>query len=339
MLYSILIISIVWIPYLYAKTAIPEATRQIQDEYKAQKEKYKKYTAALKKLDMSNLTMGQRKKIYRELRQKYDIEIEYHTTKPLMADIARAGFPIIKGMLITIPPCSILLFLILEAEYYGFINAVEMFLELIREIILIYDIPMALMLDFYFLLIFACDFLHKYMKVTKCTYHDTRITSRRFLRPNKHIDYSEITECINTKKILVRNGRFELPCQKGRIHVYCTAKEPSPKFYQFLNQKMGIKMPSINLNKQIRQTGIGYVLIITGIMMLLLLAYIMLLSAFWKYKLDFDGILTYISTYYYQFMLPGLFCIGLGLIIKILFFFPARKHFKQYEHIIRVKLW
>ncbi len=339
MLYSILIILIVWIPYLYAKKAIPEAGRQMQDEWRASEEKRKKYTAALRQLDLNNLTMGQRKKIYRELRQKYDVEIVCHTTKPLMADTARLSLSIIKGMLITIPACSIILFLILEAEYYGLIPALKMFIGLIKETVQIYDIPMGLMLDFYFLLIFACDFLQQYMRFTKCTYHDTRITIRRYLRPNKHVDYKDISECIRAKKILIRNGRFELPYAGGQIPVYCTSKTPAPEFYQFINQKCGIKMPSINLNKHISRTGIGYILINIGIILILLLAYIMLLSAFWEYKLDFSRILTYISAHYYDFILPGLIFIGLGLILKIVFYFPAKKYFKQYANIIKVPWW
>lgn len=189
---------------------------------------------------------------------------------------------------------------------------------------------------------------HKYMEKTKYVFFQNKISIRRLGMKEKTITYDELGSCIENKKVRVHNGRFEFLYIGGKIPVYTWGDELMPlDFYQFLNEKCGINIPDIQKedNEVVRKTGIGRIfysyfgipLICSGI----IFGFIGSISEFginwgmdfWRYYVS------YLLSPINGFGLLGVGCLVIGFVLKLYYYFPAKKHFAKYKDIIKVTLF
>lgn len=191
--------------------------------------------------------------------------------------------------------------------------------------------------------------LRKYMERTKYIFEQSRIYIQVFGKKEKVIDYEELGEYITQKKIKVCNGRFEFRYKGGMIPVYTWGDKPTPsEFYQFINEQCGTNIPEISKvdNEVVRKTGIGriwhiyFALPLFGIA--IWLGIICALDEFeigqgiMKMVMDFIHFLFHFGNI---FGIIGLVCVLIGIVQKIRYYFPAKKHFAKYKDIIKVSLF
>ena len=337
----IIIILIRYIPPIFIKRYERKRHDKIEKEIQKYEKNLDAYNAELKEILFAREhTSKERKNIYRELRKKYDRERKYFVMKPLMADVYEQVLPLGKVLIFSLIPLSIIIVFFCNIDYYGFWGSVEWMIDAVKEMTYQDVIFMLMCLGFLCVLGCLCTFLQKYMEYTECIYGETGVTIKRYLRPDKSVEYSEIAECIKQRKILVREGRFELPYKGGRIYVYCLGTPPREKFYEFLNQKCGIKMPTVNFNVEVCRTGLGLAFgKITGGFLLVLLTSIGFIACLGDNQMDIRLATAQLLTKYYGIFIPGLLFIVLGVILKVIFAFPARKKFESYKNIIKVTWW
>ncbi len=118
-------------------------------------------------------------------------------------------------------------------------------------------------------------------------------------------------------------------------------------FYKYMNDKCGLKMPKIEKKEKdvVRRTGIGWSLYFHfGVIWTLasvVLGFVGCISdygfnigvEFWSsyigYLLSWDNI----------FGVFAIICIIPGIILKFVFYFPAKKHFAKYKDTVKVSLF
>ena len=126
------------------------------------------------------------------------------------------------------------------------------------------------------LMIFA-KYLQHYMEHTGCYYHLDYVLVKRYHRKDYKMTYEELEKYITKRKIIVRNGRLELPYKYGRIPLYTCGEPVSAGLFRCINKKCHT-------------------------------------------KLDI-----------------GLFIIAVGLILKVIFYFPAHREFKNCRKFVKVR--
>lgn len=137
----------------------------------------------------------------------------------------------------------------------------------------------------------------------------------------------------------VRNGRLEIPYKNGWIKVYAVDKIISPELLQLLEHKCGIKYPMEEIDDMIRETSIGWSLIwLFGISTMVVGTYIMLVCYI------NEGYFTLERTIYYLFSptnflgVAGLYFVGVGFVLKVIYWFSAHKYFRPYKEYFKVTL-
>lgn len=184
-------------------------------------------------------------------------------------------------------------------------------------------------------------YAQNYLEETMCLYYADRICIKRYRKKDIIITYEEVRECLVEKKIRIHNGRFEYPYKGGYIHIYTWGNSVRDGFYKFINDKCGIKMPKIEKKEKdvVRKTGIGWALYaymgLGCVVISVILGFIgctadygfYMSAEFWNVYIDYLFSLDNI------FGVLAIIFIVSGIILKFAFYFPARKHFKNYKDI------
>lgn len=196
-------------------------------------------------------------------------------------------------------------------------------------------------------LLAVSKYLQNYWENTMCLYYSDRICIKRYRKKDVVITYDEVKECIKKKKIKIHNGRFEYPYEGGWIYIYTWGNSVQDGFYKFMNDKCGLKMPRIGKKEKdvVRRTGIGWTLYfhIGGSFMLIDIVGLFICCigdaksycdvGFWDLYAD------YIMGWDNFFGILAVVSIIIGITLKFVFYFPARKYFAKYKDIIKVSLF
>lgn len=94
------------------------------------------------------------------------------------------------------------------------------------------------------LMIFA-KYLQHYMEHTGCYYHLDYVLVKRYHRKDYKMTYEELEKNITKRKIIVRNGRVELPYKYGRIPLYTCGEPVSAGLFRYINKKCHTKIPEM----------------------------------------------------------------------------------------------
>ena len=176
-----------------------------------------------------------------------------------------------------------------------------------------------------------------------CLYYVDRVCIRRYRKKDVTVTYDEIRKCIKEKKIKVRNSCFEYPHKKGRLKIYISGELMSDKFYKFVNEKSGVHVLKLDQKQKMVmvKNGIGWTFygvapILFFVFELLLLA----LGTIGDYGLHHtkEEILAFVVDLLLSprdsfALYIGIFFVVLGIVLKIIFYFPTKKYFKNYEDI------
>lgn len=198
-------------------------------------------------------------------------------------------------------------------------------------------------------MLFFCKYVQHYWENTMCLYYADRICIKRYCKEDVVITYDEVRECIKEKKIKIHNGRFEYPYKGGYIFIYTWGESVSDGFYKFMNNKCELKMPRIEKKEKdiVRRTGIGWAFYFyLAVPFLLLEIFMLVLVTIGDYGLNhtYMEILDFVVGFALSFQgsligLVGLFFVLLGMVLKFVFYFPAKKHFAKYKDVVKVSLY
>ena len=254
-----------------------------------------------------------------------------YCSRPIMAEEiainARLLFPIIIFLFLFVEFGAIGLFLWEAIEY----NSYENFPSMIVLVIAMY-----VMFSIYI-------YILNYLENTRCLYYSDRICIKKYRKKDTTITYDEVKGYIKKKKVKVHNGRFEYPYKSGKIYVYTWGNSVSDGFYKFINEKCEVKMPRIEKKDKdvVRRTGIGWACyFLMAIPFFVFELFLVMGSTIVDYGLRHtsEEILIYIVDMLLCVKSGFLGLIGLGfvligLVLKILFYFVAKKYFKDCEDI------
>ena len=198
------------------------------------------------------------------------------------------------------------------------------------------------------LLVFYKHIQH-YLENTMCLYYGDRICIKKYRKKDIVITYDEVKECIAEKKIRIHNGRLEYPYKGGYIFVYTWGEAVRDGFYKFMSDKCGLKIPKIEKTERdiIRRTGIGWVLYTyMAIPFFLIQLFMIVIVPIGDYGFNhtWNEMIAFVKDMLlYQkgslFGIVGIFFVIIGLVMKLVYYFPAKKHFTKYKDIIKVTLF
>lgn len=279
---------------------------------------------------MAQTTDMEELKIYlKQMKQLEKDRILYYS-KPIMAEEtaanARAFFPIF-----------ILFFLFVEIGTIIMIGG-----DMIKGYALENEHLMFVLVAAYMcILLYMYIYITKYLENTMCLYYKDRICIKKYRKKDIVITYDEVKECINKQKIKVHNGRFEYPYKKGKINIYTWGNSVTDGFYKFINKECDAKMPKVEKKEKdvVRRTGIGWSLYFGfGSTLFTFDTIIMLLGCMSEYGIEFGmnfwkAYINYLFSWDNFFGVLALIFIVIGFFLKFLFYFPAKKYFKNFEDI------
>lgn len=130
------------------------------------------------------------------------------------------------------------------------------------------------------------------------------------------------------------------------IPVYTWGDESAPwEFYEFINQKCGLNIQCFTKTdaEVVRKTGIGWTIgSWLGIPMICMLIVIGFIGNVFDFGFDFG--MEFWREYSKMFnpLLLGIFggeFLVMGLVLRVWFYFSARKHFAKFKDIIKVSLF
>ena len=190
------------------------------------------------------------------------------------------------------------------------------------------------------IVIFYISLIHRYER-TKCLFRKKDILIKRYLHKDKIVTYEEVKQCLREQKLQVHNGNFEYPYKSGVIKIHTADGSLPEEFYRFMNQRCGWKMPRVSKKDKavVRRTGIGRAFYTCfGIPFLLFAFFALLLSVVGDFGVRHS--LAEIKNYlleiiampqgYIWVAIAGFFLI-LGLILKVIYYFMAKYHFRSWD--------
>ena len=190
------------------------------------------------------------------------------------------------------------------------------------------------------IIIFYISSMHRYER-TKCLFRNKDICIKRYLHKDKIVTYEEVKQCLRERKLRVHNGNFEYPYKGGVIKIHTADGSLPEEFYRFMNQRCGWKMPRVSKKDKavVRRTGIGRAFYTCfGIPFLLFAFFALLLSVVGDFGVRHS--LAEIKNYlleiiampkgYIWVAIAGFFLI-LGLILKVIYYFMAKYHFRSWD--------
>ena len=190
------------------------------------------------------------------------------------------------------------------------------------------------------IVIFYFYSIHRYER-TKCLFRNKDICIKRYLHKDKIVTYEEVKQCLRERKLRVHNGNFEYPYKGGVIKIHTADGSLPEEFYRFMNQRCGWKMPRVSKKDKavVRRTGIGRAFYTCfGIPFLLFAFFALLLSVVGDFGVRHS--LAEIKNYlleiiampqgYIWVAIAGFFLI-LGLILKVIYYFMAKYHFRSWD--------
>ena len=190
------------------------------------------------------------------------------------------------------------------------------------------------------IVIFYISSIHRYER-TKCLFRNKDICIKRYLHKDKIVTYEEVKQCLRERKLRVHNGNFEYPYKGGVIKIHTADGSLPEEFYRFMNQRCGWKMPRVSKKDKavVRRTGIGRAFYTCfGIPFLLFAFFALLLSVVGDFGVRHS--LAEIKNYlleiiampqgYIWVAIAGFFLI-LGLILKVIYYFMAKYHFRSWD--------
>ncbi len=268
----------------------------------------------------------------------------YFTTKPLSADTYIKTLPfgrVFFWVLFPLVTIGLLIWVMIDISGPSVSGIISLFKSGSSAEVITIFLGLCSLFLFLWLCGYLCKPLYMYMSCTKTLYKSTHVIIEHYKKPDREVSYEEISDHIRTHKILVRNGRYEIPYEDGRIYVYCRGVIHNSKFYEFINSKCNINIPdTLTHHISVSKTGSFFMLaVICGGILLIPFTLIGLISAFVDASYNIQMMVNVFFTRYYGTMLPGLFFIILGLILQIKNVLQAKKIFKEYNDIIKVMWW
>ena len=287
-------------------------------------------TNCLRILFIKVMTKRMQKRSRKYLNLYKDEEGTCYCARPMMAleiaGNARAFLPIFLGM--------VLITIIGEIWYvikYFWKGETELNNDLSMLIVLLLMCGLTI---FYFYS------MHRYER-TKCLFRNKDICIKRYLHKDKIVTYEEVKQCLRERKLRVHNGNFEYPYKGGVIKIHTADGSLPEEFYRFMNQRCGWKMPRVSKKDKavVRRTGIGRAFYTCfGIPFLLFAFFALLLSVVGDFGVRHS--LAEIKNYlleiiaipqgYIWVAIAGFFLI-LGLILKVIYYFMAKYHFRSWD--------
>ena len=287
-------------------------------------------TNCLRILFIKVMTKRMQKRSRKYLNLYKDEEGTCYCARPMMAleiaGNARAFLPIFLGM--------VLITIIGEIWYvikYFWKGETELNNDLSMLIVLLLMCGLTI---FYFYS------MHRYER-TKCLFRNKDICIKRYLHKDKIVTYEEVKQCLRERKLRVHNGNFEYPYKGGVIKIHTADGSLPEAFYRFMNQRCGWKMPRVSKKDKavVRRTGIGRAFYTCfGIPFLLFAFFALLLSVVGDFGVRHS--LAEIKNYlleiiampqgYIWVAIAGFFLI-LGLILKVIYYFMAKYHFRSWD--------
>ena len=272
--------------------------------------------------------MQKRSRKYQKL---YEDELgAYYCARPMMAKEiagnARAFLPIFLGMMLFMVVGG--LWYLIEYVWKGKTDS-----NSDLSLVILYLVMCGITI-FYFYSI------HRYER-TKCLFRNKDICIKRYLHKDKIVTYEEVKQCLRERKLRVHNGNFEYPYKGGVIKIHTADGSLPEEFYRFMNQRCGWKMPRVSKKDKavVRRTGIGRAFYTCfGIPFLLFAFFALLLSVVGDFGVRHS--LAEIKNYlleiiampkgYIWVAIAGFFLI-LGLILKVIYYFMAKYHFRSWD--------
>lgn len=177
--------------------------------------------------------------------------------------------------------------------------------------------------------------LTKYMENTVTIFSSKCIYVRRYRQKDVIVTYDELAENIKFKKILIKNGKYIIPC-KGRNIGVCANKEQYPKeLFDMLQKRCSIKLPLKNESQRANATGAGRACghlgggICLGFGLVISMMIFLFEGRFTMKMLCFD-----LFTNPLLWMAVGL--LALGLLLNIFTIMKAVNYYRAYKSTIRV---
>lgn len=267
--------------------------------------------------------------------KRLDTDFELYESYPFNHDeyivLAGAAFYfLIVVAVISFIPLNILIYFAVHGEdiFLNILTVVSMILFIIS------------------LMIFA-KYLQHYMEHTGCYYHLDYVFVKRYHRKDYKMTYEELEKNITKRKIIVRNGRVELPYKYGRIPLYTCGEPVSAGLFRYINKKCHTKIPEMDQRRMdiVRRAGLGSVICkVLGIPFLCIFTYWWIIASIMdnyqknmSIKTMLGIIIRDIFTWNNIILDIGLFIIAVGLILKVFFYFPAHREFKNCRKFMKVR--
>lgn len=196
------------------------------------------------------------------------------------------------------------------------------------------------------LMIFA-KYLQHYMEHTGCYYYWDYVLVKRYHRKDYKMTYEELEKYITKRKIVVRNGRLELPYKYGKIPLYTCGEPVSAGLFRYINKKCHTKIPEMDQRRMdiVRRAGLGSVICkVLGIPFLCIFTYLWIIASIvdnyqknMSIKTMLGIIIRDIFTWNNIILDMGAFIIVVGMILKVIFYFPAHREFENCRKFMKVR--
>lgn len=185
------------------------------------------------------------------------------------------------------------------------------------------------------------------MEHTGCYYYWDYVLVKRYHRKDYKMTYEELEKYITKRKIVVRNGRLELPYKYGKIPLYTCGEPVSAGLFRYINKKCHTKIPEMDQRRMdiVRRAGLGSVICkVLGIPFLCIFTYLWIIASIvdnyqknMSIKTMLGIIIRDIFTWNNIILDMGVFIIVVGMILKVIFYFPAHREFKNCRKFMKVR--
>ena len=191
-------------------------------------------------------------------------------------------------------------------------------------------------------LLWFSKYYQHYLENTRILFYDNKICIKKYRKEDIVISYEEVKKCVKKKKIQIYKGGLAIPYLKGRFHVVVGKTVLPQSFLEFIAKKCETEIPmGDKAVLAIIKSGYGYSWYGVGALFFIGLSlFISILTTVGDYGLEHSvqEVLHYfISTMFAKtnvFTIAGALCVVIGVILKIVYYFPVKKHFKHCKDIV-----
>lgn len=176
----------------------------------------------------------------------------------------------------------------------------------------------------------SCDLAYQHFERTMWILTKEGVIYSNIRGRVKQISYEEIGEMVRKKKAIIRKGCMYLPYKGGRIPIQLYTELSAHEAIPILNRECGLELPDMSkfkVREKVRKGGMGTGLMQIGMIVFLSIfcfGEVVAIYSYGEIKLYWD------KTMWLIHGMADLWMIAIGVVCRIVFYYPTWKFFRPY---------